>query len=307
VIDYCPTPEDEDGLSPAESDEVERLVTEELRKEDIPVKMPNGSSFAEVFVTKPVETSHSRSLYIGKPNPHLAKLKAALLFRQELPQYTNRLQKEGGLDEEELWRWSAGDYRLFEEKVIAVHPKVQMSLLVDLSGSMVGRNLNKAQELAQLFVWALKDMQNVTTKVFGHTANITGGRDCQVYRLWDPGDPLSRLGLIGSLPHCNNYDGFAIASVAKELSERGEPDEQRVLIVLADGYPSGSGYGGDQAFKHVKSVDDWARKHGVEVIQIAIDSDLDAARQSAMFKQWIPFTDTSSLPHKLEALLAKLT
>jgi hypothetical protein len=306
IIDFCPHPEPDDGLGRAESEEVNRLVNEQFRKEHIPVKMPNGTTLAEVRVTKPMETDHSRSCYIGKPSPHIARLKAALLFRQELPQYTNRLQREGGLDEEELWRWSAGDYRLFEEKVIAVHPKVQMSLLVDMSGSMMGGGLETAEELAQLFVWALKDMQNVTTKVFGHTANIVG-HDCQVYRIWEPGDPLTRLGLIHTLPHMNNYDGFAIASVAKELMDRGEPDEQRVLIVLADGYPSGAGYGGEPAFRHVKMVDDWARKNGVEVIQIAIDYSLDPGRQSAMFKQWIPFTDTGSLPRKLEALLAKLT
>jgi nitric oxide reductase activation protein len=150
-------------------------------------------------------------------------------------------------------------------------------------------------------------MSNVTTKIFGHTANVTGSRDCQVYRLWEPGDPMSRLGLINTLPHMNNYDGYAIASVAKDLMERGEPDEQRVLIVLADGYPQGTGYGGGEGMKHVKMVDDWARRNGVEVIQIAIDYALDAGRQSAMFKQWIPYEDDMSLPRKLEALLAKLT
>jgi nitric oxide reductase activation protein len=224
-----------------------------------------------------------------------------------LPQYTNRLQREGNLDEEELWRWSAGDLRVFEEKVVAVHPKVQMSLLVDMSGSMCGSKLRTAQKLAQLFVWALKDMQNVHTKVFGHTANVQNNHDCQVYRLWEPGDPLSRMGIIASGHHMNNYDGFAIASVAKELMLRGEPDEQRVMIVLADGYPAGSGYGGAEGMRHVKNVDDWARKNGVEVIQIAIDSDLDSSRQAAMFKHWIPYTDSASLPRKLEALLAKLT
>ena len=306
IIEYCPHPSFEDSLDSSVSIEVERLVTEEFRKEDIPVKMPNGSTFAEVYVSKPAEDERSRAAYIGKPDPSLARLKSALVFRQELPQYANRLQREGGLDEEELWRWSAGDYRVFEEKVIAVHPKVQMSLLVDMSGSMVGPSLRNAQRLAQLFVWALRDMPNVTTKVFGHTANLTG-RDCQVYRLWEPGDSMTRLGLIKTLPHMNNYDGFAIASVAKELMERGDENEQRVLIVLADGYPSGHGYGGSDAYQHVRNVDTWARKGGVEVIQIAIDEDLDPVRQSAMFKQWIPFTDTQSLPRKLEALLAKLT
>jgi hypothetical protein len=307
IMEYCPHPDAEDGLDSSEATSVERMVTEELRQEDIPVKMPNGASFADVFVTKPSETEHSRASYVGKPDPALARLKASLLFRQELPQYTNRLQREGGLDDEELWRWSAGDYRVFEEKVVALHPKVQMSLLVDMSGSMIGTNLRNAQKLAQLFVWALKDMPNVHTKVFGHTANVSGSRDCQVYRLWEPGDSMTRMGLINSLPHSNNYDGFAIASVAAELMERGDIDEQRVLIVLADGYPAGNGYGGSQGMAHVKLVDAWARKHGVEVIQIAIDNELDPDRQSAMFKQWIPFVDTASLPAKLERLLAKLT
>lgn len=310
ILEFCSHPDADDGIDYTEEAEVERLVDEELREVECPVPMKNGRTEAKIYVTKPRETDFSRMKYIGSPGPMLARIRAALKFRQELPRYSVRLEKEGLLDEEELWRFAAGDYRLFEEHVIASHPQTQMTLLVDCSGSMNTRSkLPRAQELAQLFVWALRDMENVTTKVFGHSGNVVHGNDCQIYRFWEPGDPMSRLGLISAVPHMNNYDSFAIGWCAKEITERGQPNEQRLLFVLSDGLPQANGYGGRSAMDHVAEVVAWGKKNGVRIIQIAIDDALDPHSQSYMFKEWIAYarSDEAKLPLRLAKLLAKLT
>lgn len=300
--------EDADVISGEELTEVERLVNEELRKEMVHIKTPNGGGNHPLYVMRPLENDASKRSYIGKPKPVLSRLKAALIFRQELPRFTTRLLKRGGLDEEELWRWADQDYRVFNEEVIAARPQTQMSLLVDMSGSMYGHKLRTAQELAQLFIWALKDIEGVDTKVFGHTGDNTARTgSVDIYRLWEPGDSMTRLGLINTLPHANNYDGHAIAWCAKEILTRGQPEEQRIIIVLSDGYPAGISYGGAQGERHVKMVTDWCERNKVQVIQIAIDEELDSARQARMFRQHIPFTDLEALPKQLTRLLDKLT
>ena len=295
----------DDLVSEDSAGRVEALIGEELRQEKIFIKTEDGRGNPPLTVRHPQETADSRRQYIGKPNPVLARLRAALVFRQELPRYTNRLLKSGNLDDEELWRWADKDYRVFNEEVIAARPQTQLSLLVDMSGSMWGEKLRTAQELAQLFIWALKDMEGVDTKVFGHTGDISSIA-VEIYRLWEPGESMTRLGLINAMQHSQNYDGHAIAWCAKELRDRGQPDEQRILLVLSDGYPAAHDYGGISGQNHVRQVVTWAETQGVHVIQIAIDPSVEPSRQARMFKEYIQFTSLADVPKQLTRLLAKL-
>ena len=294
-------------LRTSEHREVTKMVDEDYTKEQVYIQTPSGSRMPPIHIDHPAESDESKRAYIGKPNPVLQRLKGALVFRQELPRFTTRLLKRGGLDEEELWRWADKDYRVFNEDVIAARPKVQFSLLIDMSGSMSGKKLRTAQELGQLMVWALKDMEGVHTKVFGHTGDLTTEYESTIHRLWEPGEPLTRLGLTHALPQGDNYDGYAIEWVARELIARTGPDEQMVLLVLSDGYPAGQNYGHLDAEEHVGLVTRWAEKQGVAVIQIAIDPSIRPANQARMFRQFIQFDDLASVPTKLARLLAKLT
>jgi len=300
-----PVPEG-DRISDADMGEIEILLSEELQQEKIFIKTSNGRGNPPIWVRHPLETEESRRKYIGKPNPVLARLKSALVFRQELPRYTNRLLKSGNLDEEELWRWQDRDYRVFNEDVIAARPQVQLSLLVDMSGSMYGTKLHSAQELAQLMIWAVKDMEGVDTKVFGHTGDVRA-IGVELYRLWEQGESMTRLGLINSMDHSQNYDGHAIAWCVKELLGRGFVEEQRIMFVLSDGYPAAHDYGGSEGEAHVRQVTTWAESQGVHVIQIAIDPSIDPSRQARMFKEFVQFTSLNDVPKQLTRLLAKYT
>ena len=294
----------------------ERLADEEFHIDEVTIKESRRGADMKVNVSRPLLDEEARREFIGKPSGILARLRAALLFRQELPAYAMRLEKEGAIDDDELYRFGMGDYRVFRKDVIAQHPKVQMTLLIDMSGSMSGRvptatgsrlsKLTIAQELAQLFIAALEAMPTVETRVFGHTGDVRDD-DTEIYDLWRAGDPHERLGLISSLEHIQNYDGYAIEWCAKEILDRGDEDEQRVIIVMADGWPEGTGYGGARAQEHVRKVVEWADKKRIKVIQIAIDAGMDGERQSRMFREYIPFKDFETLPRQLGKLLAKLT
>lgn len=283
--------------------EVDKLVREELVEHQT-IITHQGESRPPIRVRKPEETAESRRAYVGKPNADSQALRTALVFRPAAPQYDVKLLRDGRMDDEEVWRWAANDYRVFSERVIEAKPEVFLGMLVDLSGSMYGSKLKTAQNLAQLLSWALHDQDGVTTQVWGHTGD-TDEMGSDVYRIWERGDPLSRLGLIASLPHSNNYDGHAISYCVREMRDMKQP--QKVLIVLSDGLPSGSGYGGTPAQRHMRSVCRWAEKAGINVIQIAIDDDLRASDQSAMFGpgNWIGFKNTAALPRQLAKLMAR--
>lgn len=302
---FCIT---EDGdvvpLDAETSETVQKLVREGLI-EQRPTVFANGASNPPNFIRKPEETGQSRRSYIGKPNAESAALRSALVFRSSAPQFDIKLLRQGVLDDEELYRWGMGDYRVYSERVIEAKPDVFMGLLVDMSGSMSGRKLKTAQKLAQLFVWALHDQEGIETRVWGHTGDGSDGASVDIFRLWEVGDPMSRLGLIETLPHSNNYDGHAISYVVKQVMD--QPHPQKVVIVLSDGLPSGQGYGGERGMRHMREVCQWASHNGVNVIQIAIDDGIDPADQSRMFGEgnWIEYKNNALLPKQLARLMSK--
>jgi Mg-chelatase subunit ChlD len=298
----------EDGITPEDADAVQRLVESKTKE----VHAPDGDHDPRtMFHSRPLETSQSQKHGRRKLSPIMQRLKAAIQLRPELPQFEDRLLRGGDLDEEELYRFAANDYRIFQQRIVQEHPQASVTLLVDMSGSMTGSatrsetKLDVAQELATLFVDALRSMEGVSAKVMGHTGDVSTGGEIQLYELWTKGDTLPRLGLIQTLPHANNYDGHAISWCVKDLLERARPNDQVVLIVLSDGQPAGSRYGGISGMDHVRKVTDKAEQRGVAVIQIAIDDSLRPAEQSRMFKHWIPFTTMDALPRAFEKVLAR--
>lgn len=289
---------------------VNKLVREELTEHKL-VITESGMASAPLYERKPEESRESIRAYIGRPDAEAEALRAALVFRNSAPQYDEKLLKTGSaIDDEEIWRAATGDFRVFTERVIEAKPDVFMGLLVDLSGSMSGPKLKIAQRLAQLFVWAVHDQETIETAVWGHTADTgryLGGSTIDVFRLWERGDPISRLGLISELDHSNNADGHAIAHVARWIADNATQPE-KVLVVLSDGLPNAHGYGGTPAQQHVRQVCRWAQSHGVQVVQLAIDpSGIRPADQSAMFGEgnWMPFTSYAALPRQITALLSR--
>ena len=291
-------------LTEEEAEQVRELVREGLRTVE-PVIRARGSRQPAVRVRRPVETAGSRRAYIGRPDPLTEAVRAALVFRQERPRHDVKLQRSGELDDEELWRFAAGDDRLFTERVVEARPDTALGMLVDISGSMLnGGRLARAQRLAQILLVAAMDTEGVTPWVWAHTGDSDAGEGADVFTIWEPGDPATRLGLLGSLDNGNNYDGHSLAVVVGEMAQREQP--QKVVLVLSDGQPAGSNYGGAEAFAHMRQVCRWAESQGVSVISIAVDGGLRPADQAAMYDHWLPFTSDRQLPRDLAALLRRI-
>ena len=299
-------------LDKATAANVDRLVRENLTSTRPASRHDVNTAPPSIFVRKPEATPASRAAYIGTPDATVERLRAALAFRPVTPRHEVKLQRTGELDDEELYRWAEGDDRLYTERLVESEPDVVAGLLVDLSGSMEGPNLVTAQRLAQLFVWALHEEPGIRTQVWGHTdagsdGNPHGPGSCPIIlRLWEPSDPLDRLGLITTLDHYDNFDGYAIEYCVTQLLDL--PQRQKVLFVLSDGVPMASygDYGGPQAIAHVFRVVRWAESMGVTVIQLAIDAALRADEQAAMFgHNYVMFEDEASLPRQLAALMER--
>jgi nitric oxide reductase activation protein len=313
----CPSKSDRgvNSFLPAQlGSQVSELAASELEIENTrELKIPElGNRKTEIMTLHPLENEQTRAQYTPPLRGLVSKMRTAFFFRPVAQQWTTRLQRTGAIDDDELWRAGPSlgkerDFRVFQQHNIESSPDTSITLLLDISGSMNGEKMRTAIQAAAIMHEVLKTTPGVRVRVRAHTGDVppATGDQSIIYKVWENGEPVSRLGIPITVRHGNNYDGYAIGWCVTEMLRHAKPEEQRILIVLSDGLPHGRGYGGEEAMQHVKTVQKWARQKGVDVIQIAIDPNMDPHRQAKMFDSWLPFTNLQALPGQLTAIMKK--
>jgi cobalamin biosynthesis protein CobT len=180
----------------------------------------------------------------------IERVRNALQFQSGKRTAENFGLRSGDLDEGSLHKLGYDCDNIWSQKTVSKLPDVAVGILVDQSGSMSGSKIEQARTMCIILAEALKKIAGVRLYVYGHTAN-NGHNDLTIYEHYTPmSTDLTALGGITS--YSNNYDGYAIKDVAKRLS--ADQAKSKYLFVIADGLPSGHGYGGETAEKHVTSV-----------------------------------------------------
>lgn len=214
----------------------------------------------------------------------IERVRSALSFQNHKRVGEEYGLRSGDLDEGNLHKLGYDCDHIWSKKVVAKLPDVAVAILVDQSGSMSGSKISEARALCIVLAEALRKIPGVRLYVYGHTANMShssrGSTDTfTVFEHYTPGSTdLTRLGCIRA--HCNNYDGYAIKEVAKRLAE--DPAKTKHMFVIADGFPAGAGYSGDDGQKHVKSVCKFVRdrlKIGLYAFGVGLEG------QEAHFKE----------------------
>jgi hypothetical protein len=295
-------------LNQGEANEIDQLIAELMEVDSPPPHYRDQwhGWVPNTIVRKPLETDPSKGMWaaINQNDPLLQRLKGAFVFRPAAPEYSNRLLKSGQIDDEELYRWKMGDFRVFEQRVIESKPDTDITILIDQSGSMSGQKLRTAVRLCRLMQEILRTTNGTTLRVRSHT-NGVDGEDTSMYRIWEPGDPQSRLALPLALPSGANNDGWALGWCIDELLKIGKPSNQKVLFILSDGIPAGKGYSGTPAMDHVRRVTEWGAKQGVVTIQIAVGM-YDEESQKRMYANYVVYEDDASIPGKLTKIMSKI-
>lgn len=303
LIDPCPSTGTGVELTEDQAAEIDELIRQELTEFDPQLfGTTNTGQYQreKAYSIRPPETDESRNAFV-KPGPLVARMKQAFVFRKKAPEWAERVQRSGDLDEDMLWRIAGNDLRVFERKVIEEIPRTQVTLLVDMSGSMAYGRVEEAQQVATTMIACLSTMRGVTARVRGFSDDDV----TYVYKIWEPGDPLSRLGLISVLGQGGTPEGFAVDWCSKELIENHKPGEDMVLLTLADGGPNAALYPMSGA-DHVRKVNQYYKKMGVSSISISMDSGLSQATQAYMYENYIPYAPIEHLPHRMTRMLAKL-
>lgn len=211
-----------------------------------------------------------------------------------------RGMRNGHLDTSKLAEVKQGIPTVYMKTGEVKSQKVSVCLLIDESGSMHGGKIDNAQTSAILFNEALKKVSGVELFVYGHTCDQNEDNSTDIYVYKEPG--FNRKFALGSVTaRCCNRDGVAIYEVAKRV--RRFTKDPVIMLVLSDGSPAATGYGGNRGIEHTREMVVAVQKMDFYVVQVAIGRNDDSAK---MFDRFVTFTDISQLPIDLGSLMRGL-
>jgi Mg-chelatase subunit ChlD len=149
---------------------------------------------------------------------------------------TERGHLTGRIDNRSLPRIASDDYRLFSKRVAPSETKYRVWLLIDNSGSMGGRPVIDAANLASSVALAVRHIPNVVLDVWAWTSGIRiPGASFSAVRVYADGDPVSKIGDVGVLPQGGTPDGAVLSWAAREIRKQCRPDETPVILMASDG------------------------------------------------------------------------
>ena len=204
---------------------------------------------------------------------------AMRVLRPPLPVYGYR---SGTLDENSLHRATYDD-KLFHRPPTEGKGKVDLTVLIDASGSMSGSRIETAKQVAYALTQVFHKIADI--RVYSHNAYHS---TCNLQE-WSPKSlPILRAGN-------ENADGYAIKYCIEELLQRS--DRRKVLIQIADGQPSCSGgYEGTAAYSHVRQVTQSGISKGVTMATIGLDRCIAPHIGNAMYGERFINVYTRELP-----------
>ena len=272
---------------------------------------------------------------------HEQRLKLALQFRSADRTYTERERPFGKIDPTRMYQLKAFKSKdIFQRQITTSAPAAHIGVLLDESGSMhesvSGASMAKYDTACATGIMleaALRGSKSISYEMWGHTGDVGGWRTGNPQSLtqersspigglrWD--GPLlmryidSKQGLVDPrvlgrvVSRSQNYDGYALEVVYKSMLENAPNAHRRVLIIVCDGMPSGSGYHGNDAIRHVTHVVSKARKTGVEVMAIFVGRIGEAMTQmNDMYgvenRDWIHVPQPDDLPSAVERIAKRV-
>lgn len=288
VVEYddCYTP-DEDilrkTLSEIATDKVikesEKAISKELAQTVDDISFPDIHKYCNISIKR-----------IKKISPYL-KSTYDILYKQVEPvvndmvKAINRALKQERLTGEKknlfygkklnTRRLYAPDLRVYKDNKLPERTiDLAVSILIDESGSMWGKNIELSRLTAIMFQ-AVCERLAIPVEIFGHTEKYSNAEvNLHCYSTFDCVDGNDKYRLADITARENNRDGCALLYVSERLAKRQE--QKKLLLVISDGQPEAYSYRGERAKSDIKHIKNQAkRKHDISVIAAAIDMDKD--------------------------------
>jgi cobalamin biosynthesis protein CobT len=183
-------------------------------------------------------------------------------------------EESGRLDRRALTRYASGSANIFSRRDIKEAEKSAVSVLIDCSGSMDGRRIRIAEEIA-VHLSRLLNRAKVPFAINGfhndkQTSEQVGGGDWITtstptfipFKRWGEayGRVIAKLGSISECAIGGTPDYSAIYNAIEDISKRSE--SRKILFILTDA----EGY----SIEHMRHLQKFADTCGVTIVAIGI-------------------------------------
>ncbi len=229
--------------------------------------------------------------------------------------------RHGRIDRRALARAGTGDPRVFFQPGAPSPTKLRLVVILDLSGSMDGREATNAAQMAWDLILAAERVTSVSLEVWSHTtgalesgetlspgAVVTTDDFIMVNELWKPGTSRWQFHRnIHNVAFRGNEDGFALKVIADDVLRRLPAGERALFVMVSDGAPFYPGYAGrgteddfnedDHKYAHMREVCRTIRRKGAAVMSVSVSQSLRRSTQDQMYghESVVQFTDNTSM------------
>ena len=282
-------------LSEQEATEESSMSDEE--KAAISAKAPDdlcdlGEKFDLVKVRiLPHFPAEYRSL-VSSHRSEIAAIRSSMMFRNSVTKMVSYGHRSGDIDENSLFKLRMDDDRVMTKSDSVSSKSIAICLLVDESGSMGATTSDSsggmidrataARNVAVVIAESLRGMDGISVSIYGHTAEEEQYSNVAIREYYSPRQTNLAACMEIQARH-QNHDSYAIMHTATIFNRDHMDYDRKIVFVISDGEPAGSGYGGAPARKHMLDVNRACQKKGVEVYGIGVDNAFSEAIGASMY------------------------
>ena len=181
-------------------------------------------------------------------------------------------------------------------------PRISVGLLLDESGSMSCGDRATYARAAAIIMYDFCQALHIPIMVYGHSTGWSSGVDLYSYAEFDSIDHDDKYRMMDIAARGSNRDGAALRFVAEQLSRRTE--EVRILMLVSDGQPADTGYGGTAAEEDLRGIKQEYRRKGLLFVAAAIGDDKSNIER-IYGESFLDITDLNQLPVKLTSVIKR--
>ncbi len=174
-------------------------------------------------------------------------------------------------------------------------PELAVGLLLDESGSMGSCDRCTYARASAIILYDFCESLGIPVMVYGHSTDY---HDVELYSYaeFDGFDQDDKYRLMDIDARGSNRDGAALRYVAENLSKR--PEAVKLLILVSDGQPAHSGYGGSAAEEDLRGIKQEYQRKGIIFVAAAIGNDKENIER-IYGDSFLDISDLNQLPTKL--------
>ncbi len=184
-------------------------------------------------------------------------------------------------------------------------PELAVGLLLDESGSMSSCDRSSYARASAIILYDFCQSLDIPVMVYGHSTGYSDvGHTVELYSYAEfsgfDHDDKYRMVDIGA--RGSNRDGAALRYVAEQLSRR--PEAVKILILVSDGQPADSGYGGSAAEEDLRGIKQEYQRKGILFVAAAIGDDKQNIER-IYGDSFLDISDLNQLPVKLTSVVKR--